>query len=313
MNKPDPIQPLVSVVLCTFNGAAYLREQLDSLLSQTYPNLEIVVSDDASTDGTVALLDEYKRKNSRLRYTVNPTNTGFNLNFEKAILSAAGEFIATCDQDDIWESEKVRIMMEQWPADAEFVYSLSGSFAGKDFAGRRPAPDVRYGPVDDLHQLVFNSPVHGHASMFRKELVNRCRPFPPDIFYDWWISMHAAAAGVIGCIPQTLTWHRVHDNNFSRTLTSIKDEKERNGQLRKQCAYFIETFCSRGKPNAADADSLQTYASLLNQMDGSRFSWPMFRYVMKNRKKIFHYKKAKPLIGLSYLKHALRMARKGLL
>jgi len=202
--------------------------------------------------------------------------------------------------------------MKEWPEDSLFVYSLSGSFTGDDFEKRTDAPKVFYSAIDDVHKLVFNSPVHGHACMFKKELVNRCLPFPPDIFYDWWMSMHAASTGIIGCIPQTLTWHRVHELNFSRNITSIKDKKERETQLRKQSAYFIETFFKESVAGETEKQSLLHYASLLKTMNGKKFSFAMFRYVMKNRKLIFHYKK-KPFVFLSHLKHALRMARKGLL
>ena len=124
--------------------------------------------------------------------------------------------------------------------------------------------------------------------------------------------MHAASTGVIGYIPQTLTWHRVHDQNNSRTLTSIRDKEEREDQLRKQSAYFLETFFERPVARKNEKRSLLQYAALLKTMDGKKISSPMFRYVMKNRKLIFHYKK-KSLIFFSHLKHALRMARKGLL
>jgi len=305
--------PLVSIAMCTYNGEKYLAEQINSLLAQTYAHIEVVVVDDASTDTTRQILEEYSLKDKRLRYFVNEQNIGFNRNFEKAISLCSGNFIAVSDQDDIWEAGKTGQMMKEWPAGSFFVYSLSGSFTGNDFAARKAAPNVVYTGISDVHMLVFNSPVHGHACMFRKELVPLCTPFPEDIFYDWWMSMHAAATGVIGCIPQTLTWHRQHESNSSRFLTSIKDEEERNEQLRKQCAFFIETFCSRDLLQEREKDSLMLYASLLKEMNGKKFSWKMFRYVIRNRKLVFHYKKPKPFIFFSYLKHAYRMAYRGLL
>jgi hypothetical protein len=148
--------------------------------------------------------------------------------------------------------------------------------------------------------------------MFKKELLAHCVPFPKDIFYDWWMSMHAAAIGMIGFVPQTLTWHRVHEQNSSRELTSIADRDERNKQLRQQSIYFIETFCSRSPAKESEKRSLLHYADLLKTLDGRKFSWPMFRYVMEHRKQIFHYKK-KPFVFFSHLKRAFLMARKGLL
>jgi hypothetical protein len=207
---------------------------------------------------------------------------------------------------------KIETMMNEWPERSLFIFSLSGSFNDDDFENRTNAPKVLYAAIADVHKLVFNSPVHGHACMFKKELMAICLPFPADIFYDWWISMHAASTGIIGCVSQTLTWHRVHEKNSSRTLTSIKDKQEREQQLRQQSVYFLETFFERPVAREDEKRSLLHYASLLKEMDGRRFSPSMFRYVMKNRKLIFHYKK-KPFVFFSHLKHALKMGRKGLL
>jgi glycosyltransferase involved in cell wall biosynthesis len=307
-----PGTPLVSVAMCTYNGAAYFKEQIDSIINQSYKNLEIVIVDDFSSDDTLKIIKECQQKDPRIKVYQNEKNLGFNRNFEKASRHTSGDYIAISDQDDIWEREKIETMMICWPADSLFIYSLSGSFYNDDFKSRKPAPRVYYTDIDNIHSLVFNSPVHGHACMFKKELLNHCTPFPADIFYDWWMSMHAASIGVIGSVPQTLTWHRVHEKNSSRELTSIGDKKERNKQLRQQSVYFIETFCRKGIAKEKEKKSLLEYASLLKIMDGKKFSWGMFRYVMKNRKLVFHYKK-ETFSFLSYLKHAFLMARKGLL
>jgi glycosyltransferase involved in cell wall biosynthesis len=304
--------PLVSVAMCTYNGARYLREQLDSILQQTYPNLELVIMDDASGDQTVAIIREYEQKDARIRYQVNAGNLGYNRNFEKAILLCRGDIIAVSDQDDIWESRKLEIMMQKWPEGSDFIFSLSGIFHENDIAGRTEAPAVRYHDIRDTHHLVFNSPVHGHAVMFRKEIVKPCLPFPPNVFYDWWISMHAASLGSIGCVPETLTWHRVHTKNSSRNLTTIEDRAEREKQLREQCAFFIESFMKRPWAKPDEKRSLLEYARILRTMNGRTFSWKMFGYAWKNRRKIFHYKQ-KPLVIFSHLKHAFRMGYKGLL
>ncbi|MGH2554015.1 MAG: hypothetical protein ACRDEB_09875, partial [Chitinophagaceae bacterium] len=86
----------------------------------------------------------------------------------------------------------------------------------------------------------------------------------------------------------------------------------REDQLRKQVIYFLETFFTRPVAREKEKQSLLKYASLLKKMDGRKFTFDMYRYVMKNRKLVFHYKK-KSLVFFSHLKHALRMARKGLL
>lgn len=314
MTKAETIQPLVSIALCTYNGAAYIRQQLDSITDQSYTNLEIIICDDASADDTWKIIEDYQVTEPRIKIFRNDKNIGYNKNFEKAFSLCSGEYVAISDQDDVWEKDKIELMMKNWPSGSLFVYSLSGNFMNDDFTGRTEAPRVRYTAIDDLHKLVFNSPVHGHACMFKKELLQLCMPFPADIYYDWWMSMHAAAAGTIGCIPLTLTWHRNHSQNSSRTLTTIKDREERDKQLRNQMIHFIETFCHSNRANnIMEKDSLLTYTRILKRMDGKKFNTDMFFYVLKKRKLIFHYKKNKAFAFLSHLKHALRMGYRGLL
>ena len=79
--------PLISIVLCTYNGAKYLDAQMQSLLNQTYQNIEIIISDDCSTDGTLELLQKYT-ENSSVHLHINSENIGYSKNFEKALLLA---------------------------------------------------------------------------------------------------------------------------------------------------------------------------------------------------------------------------------
>ena len=305
--------PLISVALCTYNGALYLAEQLDTIINQTYANLEIVITDDASTDDTINIINSFLQKDSRINLYRNEKNLGYNKNFEKAFCLCRGDFIAIADQDDVWESHKIECMMNAWPRDSSFIYSLSGSFTKSDFESRKSPPDVLHGDVANVHKLVFNSPVHGHACMFKKDFLPLCMPFPVDIYYDWWMSMHAVANGNIGFIPQILTWHRFHESNHSPHIISIKDKAVNNEKRREQMIYVIEAICAKGVIKQADKESLLQYVAILKKMDGKTFSWPMFRYILKNRKLVFYYKKQKPLIILSYIKHAFRMGYKGVL
>ncbi|MBL0181105.1 MAG: glycosyltransferase [Chitinophagaceae bacterium] len=313
MHLKNDTYPLVSVAMCTYNGDVYLKDQLETIVKQTYPNLEIVLVDDCSTDNTVQVIQEMQANDSRIHFFQNEKNIGYNKNFEKVFSLCRGDFIAIADQDDIWEVNKIEYIMKAWPEGSLFIYSLSGNFSNNDFADRKPAPDVVYTNIDDVHKLVFNSPVHGHACMFKKELLPMCVPFPDTIYYDWWMSMHAAATGYIGCIPKTLTWHRAHNSNSSRQIMSVKNKMQRDEELRKQSISFIESFCNRNLLKEQQKTSLLKYASLLKELDGKTFSGAMFSYVFNNRKLIFHYKKKKLFVTLSYLKHAYWMGYSGLL
>ena len=97
----------VSIILCTYNGAKYIKEQLDSILAQTYPLHEIIVQDDHSTDETTQILQEYACKHSLIKVFQNDSAQGVNGNFLSAMQRATGEYIAISDQDDIWETDKI--------------------------------------------------------------------------------------------------------------------------------------------------------------------------------------------------------------
>src|SRR5688572_32515873 len=98
--------PLVSIAIATYNGEKFLRQQLDSIYAQSYPNIEVVVSDDRSTDATAGVLEEYRRRHG-LAYGVNETRLGYPRNFERAASMCRGAYIAFADQDDIFLPHKI--------------------------------------------------------------------------------------------------------------------------------------------------------------------------------------------------------------
>lgn len=101
---------LISVVVCTYNGTAYLREQLDSIRQQARPADEVLIFDDVSSDNSAQLCAEYilsHRLGDTWRLTVNQRNLGFISNFRQAMKAARGDWVALCDQDDVWTPDKL--------------------------------------------------------------------------------------------------------------------------------------------------------------------------------------------------------------
>ena len=290
--------PLVSIALCTYNGAVFLRRQLDTILQQTYTHLEIVIVDDASTDDTINIIKVYAAKDDRIRFFQNETNFGFNKNFEKAVSYCAGEYIAIADQDDIWELHKIETMMMKWPADCIFVYSLSKDFSDEEPAMNEKNKVLHYYNGNDAKKLFFNSPIHGHASMFHRSLLKDALPFPTDVFYDWWLSVVASSVGKVGCIELTLTYHRQHTDNSSRQLVKIKDKAERLQQLREQRIHFIEVFLKRHFVQNHIRSFLLRYKNRLEQKKDNSFSFTLFLFNIRNSNTVFHYKKSIDTLSL---------------
>jgi glycosyltransferase involved in cell wall biosynthesis len=218
---------LISIALCTFNGAGHLREQLDSLLSQTYQNLEIIAVDDCSSDATVAILQAYAQGDTRLRVVVNAANMGFKRNFELAILQCKGAFIAPCDQDDIWLPNKLGELHAAIGANA-MAYCDSELIDADGYSLNKAMSDWwRMGDVRDPMMLVMDNCVSGHAMLFRRDLLLTALPVPKGLFYDWWLAAVAASQGGVVYCAQKLVRYRQHHANVTNILRNRKNTSDR--------------------------------------------------------------------------------------
>lgn len=207
--------PLVSVALATYNGGHFLREQLDSIYTQSWANIEVVACDDCSTDDTVSILDEYRQSHG-LRYEVNKRNQGFVRNFEKILSRCCGTFIALADQDDIWLPQKLERLVAGI-GEADLVYSdaflvdrdgreLPGSMI--ETAGVRPVSGRQF------TYFVCNSCVTGCTTLIRRDLLEKALPIPDcESYHDWWLAVVASRYGGVRFLPEQLVKYRQHDAN----------------------------------------------------------------------------------------------------
>ena len=196
----------ISVVMCTYNGERYLREQLDSIFSQTLPPAEVVVQDDGSTDSTPAILEEYARRYPNLRVFHNEGPHGINPNFFSAMRRARCELIALSDQDDIWEPDKLRLQAQAMGRNLLCSgYSIPFSTTGY------PVSYDRREPNRDMLRLCYIGALAGHTFLLRRELLDYL-PEGADCpyLYDWQLQMAAAAAERLVFVPRPLVRFRRH-------------------------------------------------------------------------------------------------------
>lgn len=210
--------PEVSVVVATYNGARYLRPQLDSLLAQSVVPDEIVVCDDCSSDATWDILQEYASRYPQFRIFRLERNMGFNRNFESALSQASGQYIFICDQDDIWHPEKIRILRD-------VLRNIPRDVPGCASAEYRTLlPDEESGPwwpvtVDPTafsscywHTVFGLSNNQGCSLAINRVLKESlCRvPFPEGMLYDQWVAWTAALTGVKVNTGLSLMLYRIH-------------------------------------------------------------------------------------------------------
>ncbi len=219
--------PLVSIALCTWNGERYLTAQLDSLLAQDHQPLELVACDDASSDGTWDILQNYALRFQRCRLVRNAVKLGVHANFQQALSLCQGEWIAPCDQDDIWSPRKLSRLLEE-AADATLVYCDSqlvdgqGQPLGERVSDRLPM-------LAGAHPLafVFGNCVSGHAALLRRSLLAAALPMPEGLYYDEWLAFVASSVGTLRYVDEALVQFRQHESNLSR-FTGTGDGRRRS-------------------------------------------------------------------------------------
>lgn len=210
--------PLVSIALCTYNGAVYLREQLDSLVHQDYASIEIIVCDDRSSDQTLSILQDYCTRFSFIKLYQNEENLGYIKNFEKAIQLCAGDFIALSDQDDIWSLDKISKMVSHIGSNLLIYHNSEFINEAGENMDRKLSDLLNMYKGNDFKPFLFFNSVSGHACLFKREMVQDCLPLPKAIFHDRWLAYTAANLGSIAYLDLPLVKYRQHDNSDTNIL-----------------------------------------------------------------------------------------------
>jgi glycosyltransferase involved in cell wall biosynthesis len=219
--------PLVSVVLCTYNGAAFLEGQLASLLNQTHRPIEIIAVDDGSSDATVTILQDAAARHPHMKVFVNETNLGFVKNFEKGCRLSTGAYIALCDQDDFWLPDKIEKMVRAI-GDYPMIYCDSKLWYEDSRTMRKNLSDVvPYQTFHDPLQLCIFSRMYGNATLFSRSLFLAATPFLDEVPHDGWLAYHATFHGGVKYLPEALLLYRQHKENlFGVVGRKVKKKKE---------------------------------------------------------------------------------------
>jgi glycosyltransferase involved in cell wall biosynthesis len=207
--------------LCTYNGEKYIGELLYSLINQTVQPDEIIICDDKSKDNTVSIINGILAKwDGKWKVVKNEINLGYKKNFQKAIELCTGDIIFLCDQDDVWNKEKIKYVQEAFQNnpnavlvfhDAQLVNSelqeIEPSFWNILHFDSKTFKSTQY------QSLLYRNVVQGAACAFRKNLFYLSRPFPSQAIHDEWLALNAIKYGQLFPLNKCLLKYRQTGNN----------------------------------------------------------------------------------------------------
>jgi glycosyltransferase involved in cell wall biosynthesis len=298
----------VSVVMCTYNGAKYLREQLDSIVNQTYPIYEFIIQDDRSTDTTFDILTEYAQKYPFIHLHHNERQKGINENFFSAMHLATGDYIALSDQDDIWVLDKLKIQIENigdcW---------LSGGFTEPFSEGNVPVRIGNRKPNMTIERLIYLGAIAGHTILISRNMLQFTPPHTHYLtLYDHILTIFAAAYDKIHYTEQKLVCNRrsLHaatytvplddrrcmDNYFKIIFRTFFNYCKLRPEMRNYFFHIYQLLKSLPEKNSVKADAqkmayLHTQKGLINYLK-------LARLCVKYRKKIFYVEEKNALLSV---------------
>lgn len=219
---------MVSVCMATYNGERFVKEQIDSILPQLSENDELIISDDGSTDNTLAIIKSYN--DSRIKIFYHEKNPAYEKikhgrnfyyatsNFENALKQAQGDYIFLSDQDDIWVSGKIANCIKELQNNDLILHNIilfkNSPSDGFKLFNKSPIPQRWF-----LNLIKMN--FWGCCMCFRKKLLQEILPIPRCIIgHDYWISTIALKKYKVSFLSEPLIYHRVHALSVSDNISN---------------------------------------------------------------------------------------------
>ncbi len=243
-------QEKVQVLLSAYQGEQYLAEQLDSLLGQTWKNLEILARDDGSTDRTLQILEDYSQKYSQIKYYAGK-NIGVANSFFDLLKKADADYVAFCDQDDVWLEKKIeaavrKLKKETGPAlycsNKILVDGKLCRLKKQDMGRRRPG----------FGNAVVDCICTGCTAVMNRELAGILASKTPGhaILHDWWSYLAATYTGTVIFDRRAYILYRQHGKNvvgakggfWGAVQSKASYLKDNRGKLKGQLSDFSRLY-----------------------------------------------------------------------
>lgn len=280
--------PTIDILLPSYNGEKFIKDQIESILNQTYQNWRLLVRDDVSSDSTVEIVKNYTVKYPQKIILIDDeeNHLGACQSFAKLLDYSTSDYIMFCDQDDIWLPDKIEVTLNRM-LELEKIYNkpilvhtdikvvdenlnvLSDSF----WKYQKVNPTLR-----GLNNLLIQNNVTGCTLMVNKRLKKISVPIPKEaIMYDWWIALVASAFGVIEHIKGPTILYRQHGRSdtgakhytvwfFLSSLNRLSETQKSIKRIARQGKAFLEEFGDK-----LSKEQLEIVCNFSNLLEVNRF------------------------------------------
>lgn len=221
---------MVDILLSTYNGEKYIRQQIESIISQTYKDWFLIIRDDGSSDDTIRIIEEYALSfPDRIKIVDKGTsNLGSTKSFERLLDFVENDYFMFSDQDDIWCKDKIGVSLSEMHriealygkniplmvcADAECI-DVEGNMICPSFFVSQKFVDTTKTDID----LLALNVVQGSTTLMNKKVIDYVRPFPNYVQHDQWIAVITAHYGKVSYLHEQLLLYRQHGHNVLGAL-----------------------------------------------------------------------------------------------
>lgn len=260
---------MIEILMAAYNGSAYIAEQIESIIAQTYPCWRLTISDDGSKDNTVEIIDSYAAKYPQKIRRISSGHAFGNAreHFFWLMQNCSAEYICFCDQDDVWKPNKLALFAEameelEKAGSPELPLLVFSDLQVVDEQLRTLHPSImrlqqQKAEIADYRELLFKNVVNGNAMMMNgslAKLAGKCTSPSDTMMHDWWIAITAAKFGKTAFVDEATILYRQHSTNdvgaqkaygpafYLKKLLHLQDAQAvLNGKAR-QAGVFLDTF-----------------------------------------------------------------------
>ncbi len=257
---------MIEILLAVYNGERFLKEQIDSILKQTYKDWKLLIYDDASLDDSLKIIKSYGvLHKDKIRYISSKKNCGSASSaFSKLMELSKAEYVCFCDQDDVWDKDKLKVSMnamkdlesknkeipilihtDLFVVDEKLNIINRSMFKAQHFKLKEKK----------INRLMVQNNITGCTMLINRRLISVCGRIPKKaIMHDWWLGLVAAAFGKIKLLKVQTVYYRQHENNvvgakmsygFSHILHRLFSKAEIKKSIKnsvKQVEIFLDIY-----------------------------------------------------------------------